>query len=1350
MHKPVIQANESVIRNGGFTEGFSHWKPQENDGSFGLGQDWYEGERIRYLEISDGASISQEVTVPKTLGADARYILHFLCETTHAEPGTLIVSVAGKPQECVISLPPHRRRDRDADTACLAAGRPLDYQPIVYSQEIDLPLTAQDKLKLSVLTPLNDPGDYSAVVITRIKLELCLAPLVLQTLKLDDQTLPATRPLYLCLGATGALAHRLSLVPAPGNAWQGTQAALTIENNPQGAVVAAPVWGVDQPLEDSWVIDCPWVTEQAAHLFTLNLVNQYTADPYPVTVSLGHHRLAFSEVMEAAYYPVLELQQKVRVGVQVASFYTGQTFSAVTVNWTVAGLRVRAAAVTDDSGWAYFDYEPTVAGEFDVVATVESPYYPEGVASQTLKVRVLATDPWQEVLAVVETQAAPWAEKTGYPNRGSSYPVHVKLLATSPLLGTQLWLSLTGLSPEQLGITVSPPLEQPVPVADLEPLWTLTSADRLDARFELSLGCSKLLLPSPKKTMSLARNLVKIGEQRLANKFPIIDEQESVVLRVQVVPVVNGDPVVGALVDWITPEGTLPTVATGAGGWASLLYSPATAGEQFVTARVRAHQDAQAHTSRFEVKALASSPWKSQVKILLDEVEVDRQVLGLLCWRGSSHTLKIVPLAGSALLDQPITLRWRQGVAPIGLVASDIGVAKKLTSAGLEWTLESKADIGVSTLFAMTLSTPQLSDDRELFGRLVDPDLAREVSFKLDQSAVTLGEKALYPCLGAMHGFTVVPNSLSPLVGLSMKLHWSGTSAGQLGATVTPALDHTPIIGDSGERWELSFIASPAPGEFGLALELPELKFVSPANQMLLGHNKVRIEAWREPAVDPVAGQDQALMAVQVFSHFTQRAVEQVAVQWHAAEQTVEVKTDAEGWSVFACAPGVAEPLLVDARVLSLYDEFVEKCPMTVQVLASDPWEDLRIEFDGKSAQPWSQTTCFPRRKGQHLLKVSAVANSPLLGRELTLGMTGTGPSELDMNFVPRNALGTPRPLTRDGLEYTLTVGDLKDGAFALRMGASRLAKLSPANAMSVGSGSQVIKLILGTRAAQTLDWGDVLEEQVQVVSAISGKPMAGIAVLWRSPELGDVSALTDFYGVARVSYTPQVAGATLLTATVGEAASAQSVSLPFVLNEPRAVQSLLYDGASGYPGDSVSATATVVSALTGEPLAGVEVMWEYAGEMLAPTLTGADGIATLSFELARPGRDLLMAMVKGGEGGWDVASVAVPVEVKPAHLTIKELTAKPSGSVQERVFVVLKAYFVNTEDGQPAIDKEVFVTRPLQSGGEMIAVRTNIDGIYSRLQKSRASEYLGMTVEVRNVREEPVRRTIYVDVIPD
>jgi len=77
--------------------------------------------------------------------------------------------------------------------------------------------------------------------------------------------------------------------------------------------------------------------------------------------------------------------------------------------------------------------------------------------------------------------------------------------------------------------------------------------------------------------MSLARNLVKVGEVREANKSPVVDEQESVLLRVQVVHVIaSGDG--GAVVNGIgrledSPWNLVPTV-TGAGGWASLLYTP--------------------------------------------------------------------------------------------------------------------------------------------------------------------------------------------------------------------------------------------------------------------------------------------------------------------------------------------------------------------------------------------------------------------------------------------------------------------------------------------------------------------------------------------------------------------------------------------------------------------------------------------------------------------------------------------------------------------------------------------------------------------------------------------------------
>jgi hypothetical protein len=74
---------------------------------------------------------------------------------------------------------------------------------------------------------------------------------------------------------------------------------------------------------------------------------------------------------------------------------------------------------------------------------------------------------------------------------------------------------------------------------------------------------------------------------------------------------------------------------SGIGGWASVLYQPGHAGEQVVTARVLAHDEAVPIERTFAVTALASSPWKDQVRIVFDDVDVDLAELGLLCWRGA-------------------------------------------------------------------------------------------------------------------------------------------------------------------------------------------------------------------------------------------------------------------------------------------------------------------------------------------------------------------------------------------------------------------------------------------------------------------------------------------------------------------------------------------------------------------------------------------------------------------------------------------------------------------------------------------------------------------------------------------
>ncbi|WP_225919809.1 Ig-like domain-containing protein [Pseudomonas khorasanensis] len=1241
MTKPIILANESLVLNGDFEQSLTHWKKGPlNPAYLGTKQESYEGVPIRFLNAGNESSVSQPLLVPKNPGATARYVLSFLCEVRHTLAGTLVVSIDGQPDnKLIIELTPGPPRDLKKDEARRKRGQPLVFVPNVYECPLDLPFTDQDTLTVRVNSPKNDPGDYtSAVCITRIKLHLHLEPVVMQTLKLDQETLPATGPLHLCLGATASLFHSLAFVPEPDNAWLGTQAALTIHDNPQGAVVATPAWEINQPVDLPWTLDCPLIGDEEPYLFSMNLLNQFTAEPYPVQVSLGHHRLVFSEVLEAAYYPVLEYGQSVRLGVQVASYYNGQPLSGRTVNWTLKNQQVKGAAVTNEAGWAYFDYPSTQAGDFDIEASVESLYYAARVVTQTLVVRVLATDPWKDVLAVVEDIEARWEEKTGYPNRGSDYPVNLKLPAASPLQGTELSLHWSGDSPEQLGVAVSPALEAPVPVNGVALAWNLKSEDRLDGRFNLQLVCSKLLLPSLKKTMSLARNLVKIGEVREANKFPVVDESERVLLRVQVVHFIvsgNGDPVVNALVEWTVPDGPSTIARTGMGGWASVLYTPKSAGDKVVTARIKAHAEAVAVEQPFKVQPIATSPWKSEVKILLDGVEVERNTIGVLCRRGQIHTLKVEPVTGSAWIGKNISLHWR-GVAPdIGLVPSDLATPKPLVAAGVEWKLVSQTDTSISSLFELELRLASVTPVRELSGRLVSVDLTEEVSLRLDQIPAALDAQTLYPCLGALHRFSVLPNALSPLVGLESSLTWSGTSAEELGATVQPAFNLAQPINDGGATWTLDFTASQQSGQFALAWALPQLGFVGVAKPMALAHNKLRIEAWRESPVDPVVGQDPAWLWVRVFSHYTGLAVNGVPVTWTAGESS-EVLTDAKGWSGLPVAPAIAGPQAVKALVISAYDGYEDARSLEVTALASDPWAGLMVKFDGATAQPWGEKTYFPRRKGEHTFELLAAENSPLFDRELTLGMTGTGPAELGIKFVP-DALGVAREFYNVGLLYTFKTGDLKDGSFALRLASQRLASLSPANAMSLGEGSQVMSIIWDSRTFQTVDWEQELVEGVTVISTITGKPMAGVPVTWRSPDIGVVTSVTDFYGVAQMRFVPSTPGAAELTATVGDG---ESVASSYFLNEPREIAALTSPKPNGQVGERVSAVVNVVSAMTGEPLQDVEVMWDYPDRVLAPTKTDAEGNARVEFRMPGIRIGLLEATVLGGYAGWEVKSI--------------------------------------------------------------------------------------------------------------
>lgn len=1340
MNEPIVQAKRNLLFNGDFSEGTQGWK--KSGLSIGVSEDWFAEERIILLHLSHNSAVSQELEVPRKTASDAQYRLSFLCETIHQQSGWLYL-FKGSEEILKVELKPAVGRNHEEDVARLAAGQPLEFVPNEYEQALNSPLDAGDKLRIEINSPQNNDGDYhSKVRITRINLQLHLAPLKLQTMKLDDQVLDEGSTLYFCLGATDDNPHSLTCEPEPENAWENTEAALTLTDNPQQAIIVKPGPEVEQLLTGKWSFYCPVVGDGDLYSLKLNLINRYNSEPYTIPVSLGHHRLEFRERLEAAYHPVLEHQQSVRLGVRVASFYTHQPLAGQTVNWSTEE-RVIAASVSDEYGWAYVVFEPAKAGEVVVVASVESRYYANGVYTEPFTVHVLPTDPWKDLRAVVEDTETAW-DANGYPNRGDIYDLQVRLPQNSPLLDTELSLHSSGDSHQQLGVDVSPPLAEWVPVTLSDTHWTLRCDDELDGRFLLSLICSKLLLPSPGKPMSLARNRVRVGDVREANKFPVVDEQESVLLRVQVVhetAFADGDPVRNALVDWHTPEGII-TARTGAGGWANVFYPPSAARDLKVTAHIKAHPEAVPITREFEVRAIATSPWKSEVEIRLDGEVVERNTLGLVCRKGRSHTLSVTPLPGSPWVGKAISLHWRGDDPDIGLQPSDLGKGKPLAAAGVQWTLSSAAQDSTSRLFELELRLEGIDSVRELSGRLLSVDLSTEVSLLLDQIRAAPDEQALYPCLRAIHCFNVLPNALSPLLGLQASLSWLGDSPEQLNATIVPPLDDFQLLSDGGAIWKLNFSASEQPGRFALKFAFPELGYVSEAKSMVLGHNKVRIHALREAAVDPVVGQAPAWLWGQVYSHFTDRPVGQVPVKWFGEFDSTPEFSDDEGWSRFAFAPDQAGDHTIIALVENYFDGYEDSRDFTVHALATDPWDGLMVSFDNKPEQLWGEKTCFPRRKGQHRIDVKASANSALLDHGLALGMTGAGPMELGIRFN-ESALGELKRFSENGLTYFYSVGDLKNARFGLCFASERLASLSPVNAMSLGEGAQVVKIAERSRVSQTLLWGEAVSEQITVVSAISGRPMVGMTVVFRNEDLGEVTTTTNFYGVAQIRFVPKTPGAAQLIATVGDAQYSESISLPFFLNPPREIKDLFSDNLTGYPGQEISAQALVVSA-TGEPLANVEVIWECDNKPLPTTLTDAEGKTKVYLVLGMSQKFLLCASVKGGVAGWNVRTLILDI-VESRFAAVESVVATPN-PVPVNQLVTMTAQIVDKQSRKPMPFRKILVSR---NNAPFIEGLTDREGKYTSVGRPvQVPQVMSMTVKVENPDGSSDTGSVQVEVV--
>jgi hypothetical protein len=1331
MSDPVVRMNENLVCNGDFEERFECWA---RTGTVVIGTAYYENKPVKHLKAPKGAGVTQDVTLPRDPDGNGAYWLSFLWESSFGQSGWVKIS-QGEAEHYRIELEPVGKPDLAQQREGFGSGPERRFSPTLHEVELTSPISSSKPLRIEIYSSTESSSPFGELWVTRVKVELKLAPLELQEIELDGISFLPLRKMYLCQGASSGGAfgsdalitpHMLGFVPVPDNPWDGTQVALSIDNNPQGAIVATPAWDTPQLLDEPWTLDCPLIDDQD-YEFTLSLRNRYTAQAYEIPVSLGHHRLIFREVVEAAYYPLIE--QSVRLGVQVASYYTGQPFAGLTVNWATAERGVLAAAVTDEQGWAYLCYEAKAAGDFVIEASVVSLYYEQGVWTQTFDVRVLGEDPWAQMTVCENNEIRDWIDNS-YPNRGSTHSIDVMLAANSPLRGSDFYLHWHGDRHEQLGVVVSPPLETAVPMpidGEGTASWRLSCEDRRDGMFELSLVCSKLLLPSPRKRMSLARNRIKIKEVRQAENSPVVDENGVAYLRLQVVHVTDqgdGEPVIGAKIEWQTDKGIFRS-QTGSAGWGSLKYYTREPGIHAITAAVRAHESAESHECEFSVTAIARSSWKDKVNITFDRGEIVLNQ-GFFCKRGLTHSLEVTALAGSPLIGQEITLAWGIDEPGIGLVVSELGEPRVLRAdEPLIWTLSSEYAKSRSSMFGLRLLTDSL-EDRELLGRLFSPDIDDEFTLVLDQMSPERGQ-SLYPCLGAVHRYIFRTHALSALVGLTMDLEWIGTPASELGIVLDPPPKSTNVIDESGMTWTLNCLASRVAGSFRVNF-IAELGGRTDSTTLHLGHNKLSIETVRESAVFPIVGQDPAWMWAKVRSDFAEDAMVQVPTQWKVDGHSEERVTADDGWAGFVYRATTGGSATVEVSVTSPYDNVTDTRSMAVCSLADDPWDRLLFSMDDGTAQPFGQDTGFARRKQTHRIDITAPEDTFLSGKRLMLGMVGSGPEALGIRFT-QPVLGLPRVFSREaGFTDSFMVDDKRNGSFGLFLACESLARWSPVNAISVGEGAQVVKIAERSRLSQTLYWGEAVSERITVVSAVSGRPMAGMNVVWRTLDLGEVTTTTNFYGEAWIRFVPKTPGAAQLTATVGDAQYSESISLPYFLHEPREIKELVSDDLTGYPGQEISAQALVVSANTGEPLANVEVMWEYDNTSLPATLTGADGMATARVVLGAAGEASLWASVNGSLAGWDVKALWLTVNERPA--TVKSVVASPNPAFVNG-WVTMTALIVDKASGEAIRERKILVSI---NGRPFIESSTNGNGKYETAWRVMdLSETVSLEVKVEN-----------------
>ena len=399
----------------------------------------------------------------------------------------------------------------------------------------------------------------------------------------------------------------------------------------------------------------------------------------------------------------------------------------------------------------------------------------------------------------------------------------------------------------------------------------------------------------PPRIFSVSASLFEFADAAPVIGQPVVENQESVWLRVRAVSVNTGRGVEGLEVRWyLEQQVELAMTLTDEHGWARYQYAPQVPGEHTVWADMSAENEQVTVVQPFSVMALQKDAWAREFDLFMNGERVDLATMELVFQYDKHYSFVLVPKPGSPLIGFTyVALEHLPGAEMSGLsVTPPLGVPVDLDAeVVVHWDVIVHTQ--TSGFYGLKLTCPKLPD-WQLPVRVISRDFANEAEVLFDGVAMGFGKSKAYPCHGATHTITVKPKPESPLLNKAVQLLWRGESAESLGISISPSLEYFPVLTPEGISWTLNCVNGLKNGDFSLALVSDELGFTSLDFPLSLGHNKVKIIDWDGPTEIGIGGGWRR--GICVASEFTGRVVSVPVTVLITGREPYTDTTSVTGW----------------------------------------------------------------------------------------------------------------------------------------------------------------------------------------------------------------------------------------------------------------------------------------------------------------------------------------------------------------------------------------------------------------------------------------------------------------------